>query len=238
MSTDLDILLWSGGTLFSLGIFAAKTGMGLGYGRFGRVGVLLTLGLYLVLFQVTAHLTQRLLHLLEPLLRDGPWLHEVMAAGMIIWGIILIVKPEGKNCRTPASSLTLLIPCPVCLTAITFSTWTALQTLPFPSWGVGLAMGGMFSLLTLIIMFIARKNSHDGGTPSLGLAMIAIGLYYIASLFLPAKVEQTKGMYGSFVTELQPATVNGADGMVLLLLVGVLLAVLCIGFFLRKGDCE
>ncbi len=30
---DLNLLLWVGGTLFSLGIFAVKTGTGLGYGQ-------------------------------------------------------------------------------------------------------------------------------------------------------------------------------------------------------------
>jgi predicted transporter len=231
MGMDLNILLWSGGTLFSLGIFAAKVGAGLGYGRFGRAGVALTLALYLALFQLVAQLAERLLRLLEPLLRGGPWLHGAMAAGMILWGIFLVMK-RGGACSSPSSSLPLLIPCPVCLTAMTFSTWTALRTLPFASWGVGLAMGGAFSLLTLGIMALARRGSRRGSVPSLGMAMIVIGLYYLASLFLPARIEQAKGMYRSFLKELQPAAGNGKGNMILL---GLLLAALLIGFFSRKG---
>ncbi len=234
MGVDLNILLWSGGTLFTLGIFAAKVGAGLGYGRFGRTGVALTLALYLILFQLAAILSDRLLRLLEPILRGGPWLHGAMAAGMILWGSFLVMKREGA-CSSPSYSLPLLLPCPVCLTAMTFSTWTALRVLPLSPWGVGLTMGSAFSILTLGIAVLARRGRRRASVPSLGLAMIVIGGYYIASLFLPAKIEQARGMYASFLTEPATPSGSGTDG---LLLAGVLLAALLAGFFLRKGDCE
>lgn len=231
---DLNIVLWIGGTLFTLGIFAAKVGAGLGYGRFGRMGVALTLAFYLALFQLAALMSDRLLRFLEPILRGGPWLHGAMAAGMIIWGIFLVAK-RGDTCSSPSSSLPLLLPCPICLTAMTFSTWTALRALPFTPWGIGLVMGGAFSALTLGITALARGCPRRGSIPSLGLAMVVIGMYYIASLFLPARIEQAKGMYGSLLAEPAPSASRGTDGP---LLGGTLLAVLLIGFFLRKGDCE
>lgn len=230
---DLNIILWIGGTIFSLGIFAVKVGTGLGYGQVGRKGVLLTLGLYLTLFELIALLADRLLKLLEPVLRGGPWLHGVMALGMILWGLAIIMRSGATS--TPGSSLALLIPCPVCFSAMTFSTWAALQTLPLFPWGVGLVMGGMFSVMTLLIMAAVRARSRRTATPSLGLAMITIGLYFIASLFLPGKVEQARGMYGSFLKEVAPVTGNGAGGLILLaLLVTALLA----GFFIHKGDAQ
>ncbi|MFH1027516.1 MAG: DUF2162 domain-containing protein [Pseudomonadota bacterium] len=230
---DLNILLWIGGTLFSLGIFAVKVGTGLGYGQVGRKGILLTLGLYLALFELIALLADRLLKILEPLLRGGPWLHGVMAFGMILWGLSIIMRSGGTS--TPGSSLALLIPCPVCLSAMTFSTWAALHSLPLLPWGVGLVMGGIFCVMTLLVMAAIRVRSHRTSTPSLGLAMITIGLYFIASLFLPGKVEQAKGMYGSFIKELPPATGNGSGGMILLAL---LLTALLTGFFIHKGDAK
>lgn len=229
---DLNILLWTGGTLFSLGIFAVKVGTGLGYGRIGRNGVLLTMALYLALFELIALLADRLLRIVEPLLRGGPWLHGAMALGMILWGIAIIMRPGAAS--APGSSLALLIPCPVCLTAMSFSTWAALQALPLLPWGVGLVMGGMFSVMTLFIMVLVRARSgRTSTTPSLGLAMITIGLYFIASLFLPGKVEQAKGMYGSFLKELPSAATNGSGGAMLLALLAIALLT---GFFIRKGD--
>lgn len=231
---DLDLILWTGGTLFSLGIFASKVGTGLGYGRFGPMGVALTLAVYLALFQLAAVLSDRLSSLLGPILRGGPWLHSGMAAGLIIWGVFLVLK-RGESRASTSSSLPLLVPCPVCLTAMTFSTWSALRILPFSPWGVGLAMGGAFSLLTLGVTLLTRAGSRRGSSPSLGLAMIVIGSYYIFSLFLPARIEQAKAIYGSFLAEPVPAAVIGTDGP---LLAVTLLAALLTGFFLRKGDCE
>ena len=230
---DLNIILWTCGTVFSLGIFAVKVGSGLGYGQVSRNGALLTLGVYLTLFELIALLADRLLRILEPLLRGGPWLHGVMAFGMILWGLAIIMRSGGGS--TPGSSMALLIPCPVCLSAMTFSTWAALQTLPLLPWGVGLVMGGMFSVMTLLIMTAVRARSQRTSTPSLGLAMITIGLYFIASLFLPGKLEQAKGMYGSFLKEVVPATGNGTGGAILLAL---LLTALLAGFFIHKGDAQ
>jgi predicted transporter len=227
---DLNIMLWTGGTLFSLGIFAVKVGAGLGYGRTGRNGVLLTIALYLALFELIALLADRLLRILEPLLRGGPWLHGSMALGMILWGLYIIMRPGAAS--APGSPLALLVPCPVCLTAMTFSTWTALNSLPLRAWAAGLLLGGIFSVMTLLVMAAVRPGSPCRSVPSLGLAMVTIGLYFIASLFLPARIEQAKGVYGSFLRELQPAAGNGTGGMMLPVL---LLAALLIGFFSRKG---
>jgi predicted transporter len=228
---DLNILLWSGGMLFSLGIFALKVGAGLGYGGISRKGVVLTLGLYLALFEIIALLADRLLKLLEPLLRGGPWLHGVMALGMVLWGVVIITRKADHP--TPASSLALLLPCPVCLSAMTFSTWAALTSLPLLPWAVGLVLGSAFSAMTLLVLWLTGKPAASRGpAPSLGLAMIAIGLYFIASLFLPAKVEQARGMYGSFTQELQTVTPGGTG--VWMLLLGP--ALLLVGFFSYRGD--
>ncbi len=230
---DLNIMFWTVGALFSLGIFAVKVGSGLGYGQVGRKGVLLTLGLYLALFELIALLADRLLGIVEPLLRGGPWLHGVMALGMILWGVATIMKPGTVS--APGSSLALLIPCPVCLTAMTFSTWTALHNLPLFPWAVGLVLGIAFSIMTLLVMLATRQGSPRRSVPSLGLAMITIGIYFIASLFLPAKVEQAKIMYSSFLKELQPTVGSGRGGGILLVL---LMAALLIGFFRNKGEIK
>ncbi|ABQ24985.1 DUF2162 domain-containing protein [Geotalea uraniireducens] len=227
---DLNIALWVGGTLFSLGIFAVKVGAGLGYGQVSRKGVAFTIGLYLALFELIALLAERLLPLLEPLLKGGRWLHMVMAMGMILWGLFIIKRQGGTSPHD--SPLALLIPCPVCLTAMTFSTWSALNSLPLLPWAVGLVLGGVFSSMTLVVMIVSRTGSNRRSLPSLGLVMITIGLYFIASLFLPTKVEQAKGMYSSFLKELPPVAGNGTGGMFLL---GLLLTALLVGFFTHKG---
>ena len=61
---DLNIVLWIGGMLFSLGIFAIKVGFGLGFTGMKWKGVFMTLFLYLMLFVAIAVLSG---HLIKPL---------------------------------------------------------------------------------------------------------------------------------------------------------------------------
>ena len=268
---DLNIVLWIGGMLFSLGIFAVKVGFGLGFSGMKWKGVLLTLSLYLMLFVAIAVLSGQLIRLLEPVLRKGPYLHALMAAGMIAWGIHLLrrqktgIRSQESEDRTQKTehrgqktedrssglsnvkakiqknnselstlnSLLLLIPCPVCLSAMTFSTWAALNVFKFPAYLVGLGLGIVFIVLSLAFYFSLKLfTSHFSlVTPrvGLGLSMIAIGFYFIASLYLPAKIEEARGMYQSFLTEGANIDMNNSIGVFAILFVAFV-----IGYFANK----
>jgi predicted transporter len=222
---DLNIILWIGGMLFSLGIFAVKVGFGLGFSKIKWKGIFLTLSMYLVLFVAIAVLSGQLINMLEPVLKKGPYLHALMAAGMIGWGIYLVRQSgsaTGNSEKTTVlpsyrSAALLLIPCPVCLSAMTFSTWAALNVIKLPSLIVGIGLGVTFALLTLTIVGLTRIKQTSSPEISLGLGMIAIGLYFIASLFLPAKIEEAKGVYKSFLTEGGNIDINHGIGVFALL---------------------
>jgi len=245
---DLNIILWIGGMLFSLGIFAVKVGFGLGFSGMKWKGVLLTLSLYLMLFVVVAVLSGQLIKLLEPVLRKGPYLHALMAAGMIGWGISLLRRQKtehgeqstdsnppfskgGINSKllTHNSSLMLLVPCPVCLSAMTFSTWAALSVIKLPPVAVGIGLGIVFALLTLAVIGLVRVMKVSSPEISLGLSMISIGLYFILSLYFPAKIEEARGMYNSFLAENAGIAPNDNIGVLAVLLIAIL-----IGFFVNK----
>jgi len=250
---DLNIILWIGGMLFSLGIFAVKVGFGLGFGRVRWRGVFLTLSLYLALFVVIAVLSKQLVIILEPVLKKGPYLHALMAMGMIAWGIYTLrsqksgEKIEVKKIRNwedkrlstsqplnfSTSSLFLLIPCPVCLTAIAFSTWAALSVIKLPSPLIGLGLGIVFVTLSLVFYFSLKLITHNSSLLTqkigLGLSMIGIGLYFLASLFLPAKIEEARGMYKSFLSEGNGIALNDSIGVFILLFIAMF-----IGFFINK----
>jgi predicted transporter len=241
---DLNIVLWIGGMLFSLGIFAIKVGFGLGFSRMRWKGILITLSLYLMLFVVVAVLSGQLIRLLEPVLRKGPYLHALMAMGMIGWGILLLrrqttehrtqtkLKFKIQNSKinnselSTLNSLLLLIPCPVCLTAMTFSTWAALNVIRLPSYIVGLGLGTVFIGLSLLFLGIARLKSSMSPRISLGLSMMGIGIYFMASLVLPAKIEEAKGVYKSFLTEGSNIALNNSIGVFALLFVALVVGYL------------
>lgn len=241
---DLNIILWIGGMLFSLGIFAVKVGFGLGFSGMKWKGVLLTLSLYLMLFVVVAVLSGQLIKLLEPVLRKGPYLHALMAMGMIIWGIVLLKKRRTEH-RTQTrlkfkiqnakinnselstlNSLLLLIPCPVCLSAMTFSTWAALSVVKLPSILVGIGLGIVFAALTLAVIRMTRLKQASNPEISLGLGMIAIGLYFMASLYIPARIEEAKGVYKSFLSEGSNVALNNSIGVFALLFVALVIGYL------------
>lgn len=238
---NLNIMLWIGGMIFSLGIFALKVGLGLGYGRVGAKGIALTLGGYTALFMLIAVAAGRLMHLLEPLLARGAYTHSLLAAGMIIWGIVVIVRggrhgehPAGERREGLGSRLLLIIPCPVCLAAMTFSIWAALNAVSLPPLLTGLCLGSVFSVMALLVALLARARSGAGSETSLGMAMIVVGLYFVASLFLPAKIEAARGMYASFITENRMVTGNHGAGVLIFML---LLALAGYWAGKKRGSC-
>lgn len=246
---DLNIILWIGGMLFSLGIFAVKVGFGLGFGGIKRKGIFLTLFMYVVLFVVIAILSEQLMKILEPVLRKGPYLHALMAIGMIAWGIYLLrrqttehrteielkFKIQNSKINSPElstlNSFLLLIPCPVCLTAMTFSTWAALSVIKLPAYIVGLGLGIVFVGLSLLFFGITRLKSSMSPRISLGLSMMGIGIYFIASLVLPAKIEEARGVYQSFITEKVNIDITNSIGVFAILFVAF-----AIGYFANKKN--
>ncbi len=227
-------MLWIGGMLFTLSIFAVKVGFGLlglfglGFGGMRWKGIFLTLMLYLVLFTVVAIFSEQLMKLLEPILRKGPYLHALMAIGLIIWGTLLLRDSHHQRITNnkPQSAL-LLIPCPVCFTAMTFSTWAALHVIKLPAYLVGLGLGIAFCFLSISFCFILKFISLNS-SPRIGISfgMIAIGLYFLAALIIPTKIEEAKGIYQAFLAETDKVDLTNSIG-VLALLVSAML----IGFF-------
>jgi predicted transporter len=233
---DLNIVLWAMGTLFSLGIFAVKVGFGLGYGRFRAKGIIVTLLGYVLLFVAIALVSGKLMELAMPILKKGPYIHLLMAAGMIVWGVYMLRGGHGHG-HAPSSigdsafksSLLLIVPCPVCLSAMSFSTWTALGALQMPPALVGLGLGASFAILSLVFLFLSRFAQSAHPDASLGLAMVAIGLYFIGSLLLPAKIEEGRAMYASFTGAGATSDASNMAGVLLILFVG-----LAMGWVIRQ----
>jgi predicted transporter len=235
---NLDIVLWTGGILFSLVIFAVKVGCGLGYGRSGPKEVVTVLTVYIVLFTVTAMFAGKLIGMAAPVLNRGPYVHVLMSIGLIAWGFYTLRgaggmaeagKEVGMQARLP--SLLLIVPCPVCMTAIAFSTWSALTVVKLPPLLVGAGLGVVFSVLALTFLALARFGKSDHPQASLGLAMIAVGLYFIASLFVPAKIEAARAVYESFSAAGPPGIRTDPAGIGLLFFIAVL-----IGYFSKQKE--
>lgn len=244
MDMDLNIILWTVGMFFSLGVFALKVGFGLSLGGSKYKQVLIALSIYMALFVMIAYFSQRLIGFLLPVLSSGQYIHLLMAAGLFIWGILLIRKQgdrvthkiEFKNSKLKtfhkslSPSLLLMLPCPVCLSAMTFSVWSALSFIKLPPLLIGLGLGSFFSAMSLLFVFLTRLLSRYSSLRQesfLGLSMAGIGLYFLASLFIPARVEEAKGVYQSFVRDNAGSlTTADAVGIYIMLFIAMLIGFL------------
>lgn len=234
---DLNMTLWAGGTLFTLTGFAGKVGFGLGFGQVKNKWIGFTLAMYALLFIGMAVLSKQLMEWIAPILSGGPYLHLFMAAGLAAWGVYAIMSACLKKSDCTAqpgmkggTSLLLIIPCPVCLSAMVFSTWAALSAVRLPALLVGLGLGAVFAVLSLLFVFFARTGKAESPETSLGLVMIAVGLYFALSLVLPAKIEAARNMYSSFA-EKNYFPAHSDTAFVLLLMAAAVAA----GYFLWKG---
>jgi predicted transporter len=246
MKGDLNIVLWMGGMLFGVAAFAVKVGLGLAFGKYGGRGTAATLAGYLVLFVIIALLSGTIMGLLGPILGKGPYLHGFVAAGMVAWGVATLRgvakgAPGGTTHRGDSGhshagplsgSLLLLVPCPVCLIAMAFSTWSALSVIHAPAASVGLGLGLAFCIMTLLVMVPARIGKTKHPETALGLTMITLGLYFVAALFLPAKIEEARAMYASKASGMMPLASHDALGVMAVL---VFLAILGFAIGARKG---
>ena len=231
---ELSLILWILGTTFTLSIFAIKVGIGLGFGSQKKITIFLVLSSYLLLFVLIALLSEKLIKFLEPILIKGPYLHIFMAVGLIVWGIYLL-KESKKACEFEKGgcfihySLPLLLPCPVCLSAMTFSTWALLSIVKLPAYFVGLCLGFGFVSLSLLVLGLLKIKKSRFSPVSLGLSMVAIGSYFIGALIVPAKIEPAKKVYQNFLTE--GTKFPSKEGSYVL---GLILIALLIGYFTNR----
>ncbi|MFN4131894.1 MAG: DUF2162 domain-containing protein, partial [Caldimicrobium sp.] len=184
------------GTFFSLSIFSVKVGLGLAYGSINSKGILTTLFIYLILFIFMAYLAEKTLFILYPLLKKGPYLHMIMAIGMTLWGVFLLIKSDQRH---GLSALPLLIPCPVCLSAMAFSVLSLREVFKVSPLVLGLFLGVSFvSIATILILY---SKFRQGSFPkfNLSFAMIILGLYYLLALYVPQKIEEAKAVYSTFL---------------------------------------
>jgi len=292
---DLNIILWFGGMLFSLGIFAIKVGFGIAFGRLSQRQIGFILGGYLGLFAAVAILANSFLELAGPILRSGTYIHIAMSAGLALWGLALLFsgcktkegcysvnsrfktqdsksqiqnaelkiqnskqkiqdsrfktknsklvvqdsediitngksEPQYLKFKIPQSIL-LIIPCPVCITAIGISVSSALTVLKAPPLAVGLAMGLFFVSLVGGIGAVLKPKNEEGADIPLGLSMIGISLYFAGSLIIPQKIEEARLAYYSFSSSSSIIDTTQSTGVLVLFLV-----IFALGFLLYRDN--
>ncbi len=187
-----NIVFFVLGLTFSLSSFSFKVALALKSLKASFKLIAFVLFLYSGLFLLTTLGLKAFLLFLEPLLSKAFYFHLFIAIGLILWGIYFFTETHTKK-----SAFILLFPCPICLLAMSLSSYIFLKTFSFPPILGGLLLGSIFSVLILIFFFICEsflfKNLSEKILQHfLGILMIIIGIYILGSFYFPLKIEELK----------------------------------------------
>jgi predicted transporter len=183
------------GVLFSIGIFAVKSGVGISYivaGKEKRQAKIsafsffvLTYGLVFaaVAWVITGIDFIRHLNTLQSLVRSGMIVHMSLAVLLAVWGVLLL-KNRGRR-RKSKGWLLLALPCPVCAIVILFSAGFLSACFPDKPKLAVLALYLAFVLINIVTMGVIgwyRKGRSIPSESILGGAMLLIAFYFMVSV--------------------------------------------------------
>lgn len=183
------------GILFGIGVFALKSGLGLAAALSRRrrrqrlFGLLLFALLWALVFAGVALSLPRLdplrhLAAIQSFMRSGMLIHLLLAALMLVWGLLLLRRGQAASTATSRGWLLLVLPCPVCVTVIFLSA--AFFQARFPAQGATLLPGLYlaFMLISLTAAVIGSRRLEAAASPEafLGGIMILLATYFFLSV--------------------------------------------------------
>jgi len=180
------------GLIFSVGIFAVKSGAGLSYllrlesrlsKRFSALcGFCFSYGLMFVLawfvvsrIDIGAHLETVML-----VAKSGMTVHFLLAVLLLLWGVTLLKKSSDRGGRSHGWLL-LALPCPVCFSVILCSGAFLHNLFPENLWIFAWLFAGFIavSLVSALVFVLFAKSSAEQG---LGRVMVLAALYFLVTI--------------------------------------------------------
>jgi predicted transporter len=203
--------LWIIGIPAALGVFGVKVGLGLGtqiYRRFITTGqkmfrLLSTLGLYLLLF-VSLHFLISHFNLLDyldqglNLVSYGMFLAVAVAAGLLFWGMGLLLQPMPEG-RTSSGSVDylLILPCPVGAMVILLNLTLAYSFFTLSYFFTTLILFAFFSGIIGVTLGLLYPFCHKIGANNsfLGITMTLLGLYILCIIIITPIYPEIKAAF-------------------------------------------
>ena len=214
------------GLFCALGVFALKTAVGNYYylslpGNPIRKTVVLILMqcayalLFLLGFELLKQVDFFRVTDSAAFLKNGVLAHLLLCAGLIWWGIRLLVRQDcGHPDRVDSHGwLLLTVPCPVCASAIFLVCAFALMLFPDSAprlrWGLPLIFL-IFNLLFLGSLVLLGKLSRLQPLVLTGRMMILIALYFILILLIAPHFQEAGKLYAAARTAADEKHLSGS----------------------------
>ena len=202
------------GLTLSLGVFAFKAAAGEYFycalpvpPRHKVFFLLLNTGLYTAVFYVSFLLLERidlfrLAGSAAAFLKAGTFLHMLLAAGLLLWGVKLLCRgpgaaPDGDLSR---GWLLLTLPCPVCASAIFLASAFALMLFPEAGGLLRRSVPAAFlaaNAFFLLLLFRAGRFFRIPPLRLTGNVMMGTGLYFLLLLLIAPRFQDADKLYAA-----------------------------------------
>jgi predicted transporter len=197
------------GLLFSIGIFAVKSGVGMAYAlarqprRTAKAGLFgIFASAYLLVFALSAFVLVRIdllnhLAAIRAFIQSGMLVHLAMAIFLAVWGVLLL--GNVRRCREKTRGwLMLVMPCPVCIMVIFLSSGFLITCFPDASVMAVAALFGAFILINLLTAGVVAAYGKGRGDPPeflLGGAMLLMAVYFLISVTVMPQFADVEKIY-------------------------------------------
>ncbi|MBU2631551.1 MAG: DUF2162 domain-containing protein [Proteobacteria bacterium] len=184
------------GLFLSIGVFAVKSGGGLGYvfvqapGRARQAMAFLAfMTVYAMVFGAAAVLLLNVnltahIGLMQDFFKSGMTLHFLVAVLLLIWGVFLMKRPRGQT-QSSRGWILLVLPCPVCFTVILLSC-SFLNAIYPGRIMVFFALYAGFIIVSLAVAFAITRfvKTLAAAHRFTGMLMVYIAVYFMLSIIV------------------------------------------------------
>jgi len=222
------------GILSSVFIFGLKTGAGCGFSRTGWKTVFVLCLLYFVISLIAGYFMDAIdvtSFMSSPL---ASAIHITLALFLLFGGIATMKKWHAGCDISNKTFLILVLPCPVCMSALLVSCVALSTVVELNGLLIGAIVGIVFIASILITTFVMKnlskvtkllKINFDGTPDTLGAIMVFIGLFYlIAAIMIPAYIS-SGGVQSTAAATFGTSEFAMLAGAAILILFGAILTI-------------